>query len=162
MCDIKRIQVFSFPDLIIYSVFFLHFSEALFFKSLELSNYLWLRKWWLKALNLIGKICFQWSMCEKDTTDICWPFFGRNPAFLSFHYTVVDIVHPLQTLWPGLLAWNHNTSLGDILHTITIKYLCLLAKRGVRTDQRPLNLEHRTLSWLPPDAPFHPSVNWRF
>lgn len=29
-------------------------------------------------------------------------------------------------------------------------------------DQRPLNLERRTLSQLPPDAPLDTSVNWSF
>lgn len=49
-----------------------------------------------------------------------------------------------------------------VLCTITNKYLCLLVKRGVRTDQRPLNLKRRTVSRLPPDAPLDTSVNWKF
>lgn len=125
----------------------------------------------------MGKTCFQWRPCKKRHhwlfLAIMWKEWSifvlltlvENPRLFQWAKSKTIMTSPQETVRTltcnPLALWDYIQGAVHVLCTITFKYLCLLVKRGVRTDQRPLNLEWGTLSRSPPDAPLDTSVNWR-
>lgn len=179
MCDLKHIQAFSFPDLIIYSVS-LHFSDTFFEVLGGIQPFM--AEWGMnKGSESHRKVLFSmedvWKRHQWLLLAIMWQecsifVLSLNCSWLSTSVVVKKEQDNKDTtagnskgsnpLCTSIVRLHSGQGAVHILCTITIKYLCLLAKWAVRMDQRPLNLDWRTLSRLPPDAPLDTCVNWRF